>query len=67
MARKAAPLPPVAALRMERLALWVIGRVEGFPGKHRFTVGEKWIETCLDIQTYLEENRSYSSMQEPMS
>ena len=33
---------------MEKLALWVIGRVEDFPRKHRFIVGDKRIETCID-------------------
>ncbi|MEO7035203.1 MAG: four helix bundle protein [Polyangiaceae bacterium] len=47
--------PAVAALRMEPLTLWVVKRVEAFPRAHRFTVGERWIETCLDIQTALVE------------
>ncbi len=52
--RKAAP-PAVAAIRMETLVLWVIQRVEAFPRKHRFTMGDRWIETCLDVQTNLVE------------
>ena len=52
--RKAAP-PAVAALRMEPLVVWVIGRVDNFPRKNRFTVGDRWIDTCLDVQTSLVE------------
>ena len=33
--------PAVAALRMEPVTLWVIGRVEQFPRKHRFTVANR--------------------------
>jgi hypothetical protein len=52
--RKAAP-PAVAALRMEPLVVWVIQRVDNFPRKSRFTIGDRWIDTCLDIQTSLVE------------
>jgi len=52
--RRGSP-PSVAALRMESITLWVIGRVEQFPRTHRFTIGDRWIETCLDIQTSLVE------------
>ena len=47
--------PAVAAVRMEPVTLWVIGRVEHFPRRHRFTVGDRWIETCLEVQTSLVE------------
>ncbi len=53
-ARKGAP-PAVAALRMEPLVVWVIGRVDSFPRKHRFSIGDRWIDTCLDVQTSLVE------------
>jgi len=52
--RRAAP-PAVAAGRMEPLVLWTIGRVDSFPRKHKFTVGDRWIETCLAVQTSLVE------------
>ncbi|MCU0694446.1 MAG: four helix bundle protein, partial [Polyangiaceae bacterium] len=61
--RKAAP-PAVAALRRESLLPWVVGRVEAFPRNHRFTVGDRWIESCLDAQsnlveaTYVREKRA---------
>ncbi len=47
--------PAVAALRMESVSLWVVQRVEAFPRSHRFTIGDRWIETCLDAQTSLVE------------
>ena len=47
--------PAVAAVRMEQVLLWVIGRVDDFPRKNRFTVGDRWIDTCLDVQTSLVE------------
>lgn len=52
--RKAAP-PAVAALRMEPLVVWVIQRVQHFPRNHKFTVGDRWIDTCLDVQASLVE------------
>jgi hypothetical protein len=47
--------PAVAALRMEGLLLWVIQRCDDFPKKHRFSVGDRWIDSCLDIETGLVE------------
>ena len=47
--------PAVAAVRMEALVLWVIQRVEKFPRSHKFTVGDRWIDTCLEVQTSLVE------------
>ncbi len=47
--------PAVAANRMERLTLWTAVRVESFPRGHKFTIGDRWLETCLDIQTSLVE------------
>jgi hypothetical protein len=38
---------------METLTVWVAERVAAFPRKHRFTVGDRWIDTCLDVQTLL--------------
>jgi hypothetical protein len=50
--RKAAA-PAVAALRMEPVVVWVIQRVSHFPRNHKFTVGDRWIDTCLDVQSSL--------------
>lgn len=40
---------------MEPLSLWVLKRVEGFPRNHKFTVGDRLIESCLQAQTSLVE------------
>ncbi|MFW5741158.1 MAG: four helix bundle protein [Myxococcota bacterium] len=40
---------------MEPVTLWVIQRVDHFPRKHKFTIGDRWIDTCLDVQTSLVE------------
>ena len=40
---------------MEPLVVWVIGRVDDFARKHRFTIGDRLIDTCLDVQTSLVE------------
>ena len=45
----------VAALRMETLLVWVIERVDSFARNHKFTVGDRWVETCLAIDTSLVE------------
>lgn len=47
--------PAVAALRMEDLCIWVIERAAKFPRDHKFTVGDKWVETCLQVTTLLVE------------
>ena len=36
-------------LEMEELTLWVMGRVAGFPRDHRFTMGDRLIESCLAV------------------
>jgi len=55
-ARDAQGSPPaVAALRMETLTLWVIQRSDDFPKKLRFTVADRWIDTCIEVQTDLVE------------
>lgn len=40
---------PVIAVRMETLLAWVALRVAKFPREHKFTVGDRLVETCLDI------------------
>lgn len=45
----------VCALRMEDLTVWVVERAAKFPRDHKFTVGEKWVETCLEVTTLLTE------------
>ncbi len=49
------PLPPVIAIRMEALLQWVVERVAKFPRDHKFTVGDRLIETCLDVTCALVE------------
>jgi hypothetical protein len=36
-------------LQMEDLALWVMQRVAMFPRDHRFTIGDRLIETSLSV------------------
>jgi hypothetical protein len=38
---------------MEELTLWVIQRVAKMPRAHRFTVGNRLTETCLDVTATL--------------
>lgn len=45
--------PAVITLQMEELTLWVIERVAKFPRAHKFTVGDRLVEACLDITTAL--------------
>ncbi len=40
---------------METLTLWTAVRVESFPRGHKFTIGDRWLETCLEVQTSLVE------------
>lgn len=47
--------PTVVALRMKSLSFWVIKRVVQFPRQHEFTIGARWIETCLNVQSCLVE------------
>ena len=48
-------LPPIApvALRMEGLLTWVAQRVAKFPRDVKFTVGDRWLESCIDVETSL--------------
>jgi hypothetical protein len=50
-----APAAPVIALRMEQLLVWVVERVAKFPREHKFTVGDRLIETCLNVMECLVE------------
>jgi len=47
--------PAALALRMEDLTLWVIEHAAKFPRAHKFTVGDRLVETCLDVTTILVE------------
>ncbi len=46
---------PVVALRMEELLVWVAERVARFPKQHKFTIGDRWLESCLDTHGALVE------------
>ena len=45
----------VCALRMEDLTVWAVERAAKFPRDHKFTVGDKWVEICLEVTTLLTE------------
>jgi len=45
--------PAVAALRMEELTLWVMQHVAKFSREHKFTLGDRLVETCLDVTAAL--------------
>lgn len=47
--------PPSIALRMEGLLAWTVERLVKFPREYKFTVGDRLIETCLDITSHLVE------------
>src|SRR5690349_11666214 len=47
--------PAVIALRMEDLTVWAVERAAKMPREHKFTVGDKLIEACLEITTLLVE------------
>lgn len=47
--------PAVVALRMEDLTLWVLERAAKMPREHKFTLGDKLVETCLEATTLLTE------------
>jgi hypothetical protein len=40
---------------LEALLVWVIGRAKDFPREHKFTIGDRWIDACLDAETALVE------------
>lgn len=40
---------PCSRLQMEELTLWVIGHAAKFSRTYEFTVGDRLVETCLDI------------------
>ena len=67
VAQKTGPTaPPVIAIRMEALLAWVVERVAKFSREHKFTVGERLVETCLDITGHLIE-ASYRRDKHPTS
>ncbi len=47
--------PAVVALRMEDLTVWAIERAAKMPRDHKFTVGDKLVEGCLQVTTLLTE------------
>jgi hypothetical protein len=47
--------PAPLAFRMEDITLWMIGRAAKMPGEQKFLVGDKLVETCLDITCALVE------------
>lgn len=49
---------PVIALRMETLLTWVAERVAKFPRDHKFTAGDRLVETCIEILAHLLEASS---------
>lgn len=56
VAQKSSPAaPPVIAVRMETLLASIVERVAKFPREHKFTVGDRLVETCLDITSHLVE------------
>jgi hypothetical protein len=47
--------PAVVALRMEDIAHWVVQRVAKMPREHKFAIGDKLVEACLDVTCALVE------------
>lgn len=43
--------PAVVALRMEDLTVWAVEHAARMPRDHKFTIGDKIVETCLEITT----------------
>lgn len=41
--------PAPVALRMEDITHWILGRVAKMPREHKFAIGDKLVETCLDV------------------
>jgi hypothetical protein len=50
---------------METLLTWTAERVAKFPRDHKFTVGDRLVETCLDIMCNLVE-ASYKRDKQPL-
>ena len=40
---------------MEDLCVWAVERAAKFPREHKFTIGDRLVETCLEITTLLVE------------
>src|SRR5271165_1260992 len=47
--------PAVVALRMEDISHWAIERVAKMPREHKFAIGDKLVEACLDVTCALVE------------
>jgi hypothetical protein len=47
--------PAVIALRMEDLLVWVMERVAKMPRDHKFTIGDRLVEACLQTCSLLVE------------
>ena len=45
----------VVALRMEDITHWVVERVARMPREHKFAIGDKLVEACLDVTCALVE------------
>src|ERR1019366_413048 len=50
-----APAPAAVALRMEDVTHWVVERVAKMPREHKFAIGDKLVEACLDVTCALVE------------
>ena len=35
--------------------MWVVQRCDDFPRKHKFSIADRWIDVCLDVQASLVE------------
>jgi hypothetical protein len=35
--------------------VWVVQRCDDFPRKHKFSIADRWIDVCLDVQASLVE------------
>jgi hypothetical protein len=45
----------VVTLRMEDITHWVIGRISKMPREHKFALGDKLLEACLQVTCMLVE------------
>ncbi len=52
---KSQPTPAVVALRMEDITHWAIERVAKMPREHKFAIGDKLVEACLEVTCTLVE------------
>jgi hypothetical protein len=49
------PAPAVVAIRMEDVTHWVVERVAKMPREHKFAIGDKLVEACLEVTCALVE------------